>query len=98
MISGDIPTKGQSNIKFMYRYMSNNCKYWIILAVNTPESLLCCPGMRKVFTEPHSFNHESGSYTRRRRRKRNIAFTAEGIQKLQKNLNPSKTSDSQSDL
>lgn len=52
MISGDIPTKGQSNIKFMYRYMSNNYKYWIILAVNTPESLLCCPACAK-FSQNH---------------------------------------------
>ena len=41
------------------------CKYRIILAGNTPESLLCLPDMHKVFPEPHTLINESGSYTGR---------------------------------
>jgi len=50
-------------------------------------------GMR--MRNKYIYNHESGSYTGRRRR--NITFTAEGTKKLEKNLNSSKASDPQSD-
>ena len=48
----------------MYIHCSFICKliYWIILTVNTSESLL---DIRKIFREPHTFINESGSYTRR---------------------------------